>query len=227
MASEPKKTRVVCECKELDEEGNVLRTFPMSSTSENLKRQRRGVSTWNEQTKVVAALMKEALGGKKAPSGLQLKIAKALKDQGKIDNPTLEDVRKAMDQLQGVAPEKSNARAPSISPKREPVELEDDSDEEKEAELVANNSTEGKRLANNSTEKYRMQKQGGGSCGSCSGANTMKGGAGCGMVLKGGAGCGMWPASGGKRKGRKGTRKARKATRKARKTGRKSRTSRK
>jgi hypothetical protein len=207
MSSEPKKTRVVCECKELDEEGNVLRTFPMSSTSENLKRQRRGVSTWNEQLKTVAALMKEALRGEKAPSGIQLKIAKILKDQGKIDNPTLEDVRKAMEQVQGVAPEKSNVRAPPISPKREPVELEDDSDEEKGAELVANNSKEETLVANNSTEKSRMQKQGGGSCG-CAGGSD---------VMKGGAGCGMWPASGGKRRGARKSKTSRK-TRKTRKT---------
>jgi hypothetical protein len=201
MASEDKKTRIVCECKELDEEGNVLRTFPMSSTSENLKRQRRGVSTWNEQLKLVSALMKEALGGKKAPSGLQLKLAKKLKDQGKIENPTLEDVRRAMGEVQGVAPEK--VRAPTAPPKPTSVELEDDSDEEKETELVANNSK----------EESRMQKQGGGSCG-CTGGSE---------VMKGGAGCGMWPASGGKRKARKATRKSRKTGRKSRKATRKSR----
>lgn len=209
MSSEPKKTRIVCECKELDEEGNVLRTFPMSSTSENLKRQRRGVSSWNEQLKAVSSLMNDILGGKKAPSGLQLKIASKLKREGKIEDATLEDVRKAMGELQGIAPEKSNVRVATIPPKREPVELEDDSDEEKEAELVANNSK----------EESRMQKQGGGNCGCAGGSEVMKGGA-----------CGMWPASGGKRKGRKSrktTRKSRKTTRKSRKTGRKSRTSRK
>lgn len=203
MASEDKKTRIVCECKELDEEGNVLRTFPMSSTSENLKRQRRGVSTWNEQLKAVSALMGEVLAGKKAPSGLQLKIAAKLKDQGRIQNATLEDVRRAMDEIQGVAIPSPKVRAPNAPPKPKSVELEDDSDEEKEAELVANNSK----------EESRMQRQGGGSCGCTGGAELMKGG----------GGCGMWPASGGKRKGRK----TRKAHRKGRKGTRKSRTSRK
>jgi hypothetical protein len=209
MSSDDKKTRIVCECKELDEEGNVLRTFPMSSTSENLKRQRRGVSTWNEQLKTVAALMNEVLAGQKAESGLQLKIAGKLKKMGRIENPTRENVRQAMDEIRGTKSARPESNSP---PKREPIELDDDSDEEKEPELVANNSR----------ETNRMQRQGGGGCGCTGGAD---------MMMKGGAGCGMWPASGGKRKGRKGTRKAgrksRKATRKGRKGTRKSRTSRK
>jgi hypothetical protein len=206
MSSDDKKTRIVCECKELDEDGNVLRTFPMSSTSENLKRQRRGVSTWNEQLKTVATLMKEVLAGQKAESGLQLKIAGKLKKMGRIENPTRENVRQAMDEIRGT---KSVRPEPNTSPKREPIELEDDSDEEKEPEIVANISK----------ETTRMQRQGGGGCGCTGGAELMKGG-----------GCGMWPASGGKRKGRKSRkagRKSRKATRKGRKGTRKSRTSRK
>jgi hypothetical protein len=208
MSSEDKKTRIVCECKELDEEGNVLRTFPMSSTSENLKRQRRGVSTWNEQLKTVAALMKEVLAGEKAESGLQLKIAGILKKTGRIENPTRENVRQAIQEIRGNRGVRSESTSP---PKRQSIELEDDSETEAPQELVANISR----------EPTRMQRQGGGGCGCTGGAD---------MMMKGGAGCGMWPASGGKRKGRKSRkagRKSRKAGRKGRKGTRKSRTSRK
>jgi len=210
MSSDDKKTRIVCECKELDEEGNVLRTFPMSSTSENLKRQRRGVSTWNEQLKTVAALMNEVLGGQKAESGLQLKIAGKLKKMGRIENPTRENVRQAMEEIRGV---KSVRPETNTSPKREPIELEEDSDSDSEQPKI---------VANNSRNTSRMQKQGGGACGCTGGAD---------MMMKGGAGCGMLPLAGGKRKGtrksRKAARKSRKATRKGRKGSRKSRTSRK
>jgi len=209
MSSGDKKTRIVCECKELDEDGNVLRTFPMSSTSENLKRQRRGISTWNEQLKTISALMKEVLGGQKAESGLQLKIAGKLKDMGRIENPTRENVKRVMDEIRGTKPTQAE---PETSPKREPIELEDDSDSESEQPKI---------VANISRGPNRMQRQGGGSCGCSGGAD---------MMMKGGAGCGMLPLAGGKRKGRKSrkaSRKSRKATRKGRKGTRKSRTSRK
>jgi len=225
MSSEDKKTRIVCECKELDEDGNVLRSFPLSSTSENLKRQRRGVSTWNEQLKTVAALMNEVLGGQKAESGLQLKIAGKLKKMGRIENPTRENVREVIEEIRG---RKSMRSEPEISPKRElsnelesgsmnskrePIELEEDSESEQP-----------KIVANNSRGISRMQRQGGGSCGCTGGAD---------MLMKGGAGCGMLPLAGGKRKSRRAagkSRKSRKAgrkTRKGRKGTRKSRTSRK
>ena len=209
MSSDDKKTRIVCECKELDEEGNVLRTFPMSSTSENLKRQRRGVSTWNEQLKTVAALMNEVLAGQKIESGLQLKIAGKLKKMGRIENPTRENVRQAIDEIRG---NKSVRSESETSPKREPIELEDDSESESEQPKI---------VANISRGTNRMQRQGGGSCGCTGGAD---------MMMKGGAGCGMLPLAGGKRRGRKSRkagRKSRKATRKGRKGTRKSRTSRK
>jgi hypothetical protein len=218
MASDDKKTRIVCECKELDEDGNVLRTFPMSSTSENLKRQRRGVSTWNEQLKTVAALMNEVLAGEKAESGLQLKIAGKLKKMGRIENPTRENVRQAIEEIRGG---KSMPRpGENTPPKREPIELEEDSDSDSEQPKV---------IANNSRGIDRMQKQGGGGCGCTGGADT--------MMMKGGAGCGMLPLAGGKRKSRRAggkgrksrkvSRKSRKGSRKSRKTTRKSRTSRK
>jgi hypothetical protein len=212
MSSGDKKTRIVCECKELDEEGNVLRTFPMSSTSENLKRQRRGVSTWNEQLKTISALMKEVLAGQKAESGLQLKIAGKLKEMGRIENPTRENVKQVINEIRGIKSAPAPRSEENTSPKREPIELEDDSDSESEQPKI---------VANISRSTNRMQRQGGGGCGCTGGAD---------MMMKGGAGCGMLPLAGGKRRGRKSRkagRKSRKATRKGRKGTRKSRTSRK
>ena len=211
MSNDAPKTKMVCECKEIDEDGNVIRTFPLGSEGGKLKRTRTGVSTWNEQLKTVTALMKEVLGGKKAESGLQLKIAGVLKEKGQIENPTREQVSAALQEARDKNETSVEVEVKEkTSPKRESIQLEEVEEEDEDIKIPASN---------------RMQKQGGGGCGCTGGMDMMKGGA-----------CSMWPASGGKRKGRKATRKGRKATRKGsrkgsrkttRKGSRKSRTTRK
>lgn len=239
------QTKIVCECREIDEDGTVLRTFPMGSNCEKAKRTRRGVSTWNEQLKVVTALMKEVLGSEPAESGLQLKLAGYLKDKGMIENPTRETVREALQSIRGKPSAKANspkeeppsppppASTPSPSSKKpEPQEVELVSEPESESESTpsaASSSTApaARSFSNISTEipiqrsaqrKSRRKSR-----------MQRQGGGGCGcaggadMMMKGGGGCGMWPASGGKRrkaskKTRKGKRKSRKGTRKSRKS---------
>lgn len=239
MEDNSKKTTIVCECKEIDEDGNVLRTFPMTST-EKLKRIRRGVSEWNEQLKTVTALMKNVLAGEKAESGLQLKIAGILKEKGLIDNPTKENVQNAL--LEARSEEKtspkrsSNSNSNKTSSKNSKTPTPNESTVPTPATITApkesNSSPKSNSPQNVSSISPRIELE------EVEGEQTVipirnlsnsksrkmqrQGGGGCGctggaeMMMKGGAGCGMLPVMGGRRRGTRKSKQSRKA-RKSRK----------
>ena len=85
-----------------------------------------GTKKWNDKTKVVAALVKEALAGEKGGAGFHLKVLSFLKTEKGLDaeaEPTLEQVAEAVTYLKAnpdwVSPNQK-AKAAKAKPSEEP-----------------------------------------------------------------------------------------------------------